>query len=32
MPPKPWRTLASREVYRNAWMRVRQTPLEAPLA
>ncbi len=24
MPPEPWKTLQSREVYRNPWMRLRE--------
>jgi ADP-ribose pyrophosphatase len=30
MPPKPWTTLASREVYRNPWMRLREDVAEMP--
>lgn len=30
MPPKPWRTLSSREVYRNPWMRLREDTAEMP--
>lgn len=30
MPPKPWKTLSSREVYRNPWTRVREDLAEMP--
>jgi ADP-ribose pyrophosphatase len=30
MPPKPWKTLASREVYKNPWTRVREDLAEMP--
>lgn len=30
MPPQPWRTLSSREVYRNKWMRLREDVAELP--
>lgn len=30
MPPKPWKTRASREVYRNAWISVREDIAELP--
>ena len=30
MPPKPWKTLTSREVYRNRWIRVREDTAELP--
>ena len=30
MPPLPWKTLTSREVYRNKWIRVREDLAEMP--
>ena len=30
MPPKPWKTLSTREVYRNRWTRVREDIAEMP--
>ncbi len=30
MPPLPWKTLSSREVYRNKWMRLREDIAEMP--
>ncbi len=30
MPPQPWRTLSTREVYRNNWMRLREDIAEMP--
>ena len=30
MPPKPWKTLSSREVYQNPWTRVREDIAEMP--
>ena len=30
MPPKPWKTLNSREVYKNPWTRVREDVAEMP--
>lgn len=30
MPPKPWKTLSTREVYRNKWMRIREDVAEMP--
>jgi len=30
MPPKPWKTLRSRPVYRNRWMQVREDQAELP--
>jgi len=30
MPPEPWKTQSSREVYRNKWMRVREDIAELP--
>src|SRR5262245_56248222 len=30
MPPKPWKTLSTREVYRNSWTRVREDIAEMP--
>lgn len=30
MPPRPWKTRSSREVYRNAWMRIREDVAEMP--
>jgi ADP-ribose pyrophosphatase len=30
MPPEPWKTLTTREVYRNKWMRVREDVAEMP--
>lgn len=30
MPPKPWKTLSTREVYRNPWTRVREDIAEMP--
>ena len=30
MPPQPWKTLTSREVYKNPWMRVREDVAEMP--
>ena len=30
MPPQPWKTLSSREVYKNKWMRVREDIAEMP--
>ena len=32
MPPKPWKTLSSREVYKNPWARVREDLAEMPNA
>jgi len=30
MPPQPWKTLSSREVYKNPWIRVREDVAEMP--
>ncbi len=30
MPPQPWKTLSSREVYKNPWIRVREDIAEMP--
>jgi len=30
MPPKPWKTLSSREIYKNPWTRVREDIAEMP--
>ena len=30
MPPIPWKTLSTREVYRNRWTRVREDIAEMP--
>jgi ADP-ribose pyrophosphatase len=30
MPPQPWKTRSSREVYRNPWMRIREDIAEMP--
>ena len=30
MPPPPWKTLTTREVYRNRWMRLREDIAELP--
>lgn len=30
MPPLPWKTLSTREVYRNPWMRLREDIAEMP--
>lgn len=30
MPPQPWKTLSTREVYRNKWMRLREDITEMP--
>jgi len=30
MPPSPWKTLTSREVYKNKWMRLREDIAEMP--
>ncbi len=30
MPPRPWKTLSSREVYKNRWMRLREDIAEMP--
>jgi ADP-ribose pyrophosphatase len=30
MPPQPWKTLSTREVYRNPWMRLREDVAEMP--
>ncbi len=30
MPPLPWKTLSSREVYKNKWMRLREDIAEMP--
>lgn len=30
MPPQPWKTLSTREVYRNSWMRLREDIAEMP--
>ena len=30
MPPQPWKTLVSREVYKNPWIRVREDVAEMP--
>ena len=30
MPPKPWKTLSTREVYQNPWTRVREDIAEMP--
>ena len=30
MPPKPWKTLSSREVYKNKWTRIREDIVELP--
>lgn len=30
MPPKPWKTLSTREVYRNNWIRIREDIAEMP--
>jgi ADP-ribose pyrophosphatase len=30
MPPKPWKTVSSREVYKNPWARIREDVAEMP--
>lgn len=30
MPPQPWKTLSTREVYKNSWIRVREDLAEMP--
>lgn len=30
MPPKPWQTLSTREVYKNKWMRLREDIAQMP--
>ncbi len=30
MPPKPWKTQSTREIYRNPWMRLREDIAELP--
>src|SRR5258708_36412813 len=30
MPPKPWKTLSSREIYQNKWMSLREDVAEMP--
>ena len=30
MPPQPWKTLSTREVYQNKWMRLREDIAEMP--
>jgi ADP-ribose pyrophosphatase len=30
MPPQPWKTLTTREVYQNRWMRLREDTAEMP--
>jgi ADP-ribose pyrophosphatase len=30
MPPQPWKTLSTREVYKNKWMRLREDIAEMP--
>ena len=30
MPPQPWKTLDTREVYKNPWMRLREDVAEMP--
>ncbi len=30
MPPEPWKTLSSREIYKNPWTRVREDVAEMP--
>jgi ADP-ribose pyrophosphatase len=30
MPPPPWKTISTREVYRNKWMRLREDVAEVP--
>lgn len=30
MPPKPWKTVSTREIYQNKWMRVREDIAEMP--
>ena len=30
MKPKPWRTVSSREIYENPWMRLREDVAEMP--
>jgi ADP-ribose pyrophosphatase len=30
MPPQPWKTLSTREIYRNKWMRLREDIAEMP--
>lgn len=30
MPPKPWKTISTREVYKNKWMRLREDLAELP--
>jgi ADP-ribose pyrophosphatase len=30
MPPKPWKTVSSREIYRNKWMHLREDIAEMP--
>ncbi len=30
MPPQPWKTLSTREVYKNPWMRLREDVAEMP--
>ncbi len=30
MPPQPWKTLSTREIYKNKWMRLREDMAELP--
>lgn len=30
MPPKPWKTISSREIYKNNWMRLREDIAQMP--
>ena len=30
MPPQPWKTLTTREIYKNKWMRLREDIAEMP--
>ena len=30
MPPQPWKTISTREVYKNKWMRLREDVAELP--
>jgi 8-oxo-dGTP pyrophosphatase MutT (NUDIX family) len=30
MPPQPWKTLSTREIYKNKWMRLREDVAELP--
>jgi ADP-ribose pyrophosphatase len=30
MPPQPWKSLVTREIYKNKWMRLREDIAEMP--